>query len=301
MADNTLFAQHALENVRAEILQAPTVALQGRSIIPTYGQLINPAQTSHKFGWYSLRGSVGRRAPGSVDAPTSDASYQETTIEGVEYHTGYRYTYEEMRAAQFAGVPLDSLKALSARRQIEAFMDTVCATGDPSAKVLGALNQTAIPDDTEYSISVTAWVSRDGDDILADMEGWLDKIRSETKDVEGHSNMVIALPQTQYGYVMRRGVLPAVSTETIMDVFSRQEPGVSVVPWRALSTAGDGSSARAFIFTRDPGKLALVQSEEMNVHPEYQDTPVSWETLITCKTYGVVAFYPHSALYIDRI
>jgi len=298
---DSLFAQHALENIRAEILSTPNVVLQGRSLIPTYGQLINPAQTSHKFGYYDLVGSMSRRAPGSVDAPTADAMYTEFAIEGVEYHTSYRYVYEEMRAAQFAGVPLNALKGLAARRQVEAFMDGVCATGDATGKVLGALNQTTVPTQTTYSLSVTSWTSRDGADILADLESWLDAMRTATKDIEGYSNMVIALPPVQYNYVMRRPVLEDVSTESVASVFARQEPGVTLAPWRALYHAGTGNANRAFIFSRDASKLALVQSEEMNVHPEYQDTPVSWETLITCKTYGVVAFYPASALYVDGI
>ncbi len=231
--------------------------------------------------------------------PRADAFRKEFTARIRSIGTSYGWNVQEMRAATFAGTPLEQRKATAARRAFEEKLDSIARVGDTAHGLVGFLNQ---PNASTYvvpnGVSTTAtWATKTADEILKDMNGIVNGIIISTKQIETPDTLL--LPTAQYAYISSTA-RSTVSDTTILEFFQKSHPNVQVIGWWALAGAGASATDRMVAYSRDPDHLQLI------IPLEFMQLPPEWEgleLLTTCegRCGGVQMYYPLSMSYGDGI
>jgi hypothetical protein len=294
-----LFLSRQLEHIRASTYDIKYAKLKGRMFCPVDNS-VSPGAETHTYRQYDMRGLAKIIANYATDLPRADVVAAEFTSKIRGIGASYGYSIQEVRAARFAGQPLEQRKANAARRAVEEKLDSVAQEGDDAHGLLGLLNQ---PNATDYSIpngagGLATWVSKTPDEVIADLHGIVNNTIAVTKEVETPDT--ILLPIEQYQLISSKRMGDGDST-TILKHFLATSPHVKdVQPWYACNGAGDGGADRMVCYRKDPDALVLIISQEFEQFPPEQ-RGMEFVTACHLRTGGVVMFYPLSMAYGDGI
>ena len=298
-ADENIFFERQLEQVRAQSYDVKYAQLKARLLIPVDNS-IDPGAETVKYEQYDMVGQAKIINSYADDLPRSDVKAKEfrQPIKGIG--SAYGYSIQELRAAKFAGKPLEARRANAARRAIEQTIDRIGATGDANNNLLGLLNQ---PNALSYVVPNGAggqalWSTKTPDEILKDMNGVANLIVSTTLEIELPDTL--ALPVDQFSLVASTARSPNSDT-TILDYFLKNNPYIQAVePWAKLAGAGSGGTDRMVAYRRDPDALMLVIPQEFEQFPP-QSKGLEFEIPCHARCGGVQVFYPLSICYGDGI
>lgn len=234
----------------------------------------------------------------------------------------YDYTVDELRNAKFAagrggafGPPLnlDAEQALACREAIERAHDKVGALGSATSStipglsvgigmdvgVLGLLNQTNAGSYTPATGAAgsTAWSLKTPDEKLADLVGLFASMEAST--YKTFVPDTILLPVTQFRNAAGRRMGDG-SDASVINVFNKMFPQVTVDSWNYCTGAGAAGVDRAVAFINDPRRVKLKISIDFEQSPvEYRNR--MFKTDCIGRTAGVVSQYPVSIMYMDGI
>lgn len=298
-ANETAFLARQLEQIRANTYDIKYAPLDGLRFVPV-DTSIDPGVETVTYRQFEMFGLAKIVADYAKDFPTANVVAREFTSKVKSLGASYEYSIQEMRAATFAGVPLEQRKANAARRAIDQLHNSLVKTGDSAQGLLGFLNQS---NTTSFSVpngaaGTATWVTKTPDEIVADMHDIANGIFTSTKGVERPDT--ILLPLAQYQLIASRRMGDG-SDVTILRHFLATSPFITTVEaWWELDGAGTLGADRMVCYRRDPDALQYIAPVVFEQFAPQEEGMVL-KTHCHARSGGVVVYYPLSISYGDGI
>jgi len=289
-----------LSEVRSGTYEIETAARVIRDLIPTNNTSVPDGEDAYTYTVFDKVGYAKFIAGYSRDLPRVDLYARKEVGRVKTLGDSYGYNIMESKRAARMGIPLEQRKAAIAREAIDDKMASVAISGDSEHNILGLLNQ---PNVTVYVPPAGAstfydWPRKTVDEILADMFGIADSIRSVTKR-RGKPNTLL-MSGDRYSLISRRR-LDTNGTETILSFFTRTHPTLkNIEQWDDLATAGAGGTQRMMAYEKNPRVLELIVPNEFE-QLEEEKRGMEYVTDCIASTGGVVVYFPAEVAYSDGV
>lgn len=269
MPVSAMFLRQQLEQVQTIVVEQdfPERLMSSGELVPISTEL-NPGAETYSYRIMTAVGEAAILANGSDDIPIVSAFVEKRVGEIKTIVDAYEYTEEDIEAAQFANMPLDSTLAVIAREVMEAKADQLGYDGDSNFNLLGFLNQPNVPSGTvtadgnqNGATNDTKWVNKTADQVYRDLRAFAASPRSATNGVESFD--IIGLPQAQFDLILGTPYPTSnAGNSTIYSFFmnaQRATPsGVqSIVPIPYLAGKGAGGSDLMVGWRKRDNKLKL--------------------------------------------
>jgi hypothetical protein len=316
-ANESAFIQRALNQVETETYNTEFPPLEGMKHVPV-DEKFDEGALSFEYRKYTRTGIAKLVTGRGKDLPTSGVFVQSYTRKFYDLGACYRYSLRDLTAAAFASrngqpINIEMETASGARTAIERGLDAVCGIGSATSStipglsqsigadvgMLGLLNQTSA---STYTVATgaggsTAWSLKTPDEILADMHGICRSIITSTYKVFKATRLLLPIDQED---LIRSTRMGDGSDESILSLFMKQRPGVTVDSWQYCEGAGTGGSDRMVAFQAEPRVVRHVLSLRFKqLPPEYRNREFKTDCL--ARTAGVVSQYPIGICYADNI
>ena len=287
----TMFFQGELEQVKAKSYDVLKVPLKAFELIPVDSTTAPGARTV-TYEQYDSTGIAKIISNYADDLPTAD-------VKGKEFHStikaignSYVYSKDDIRAAQFAGKPLNQRKANAAVEAHRQLMNKLAFFGDAEYGIQGLLTNANIPNAPVVAGAATTltWVTKTPDEILKDLNSAVSDMLDLTKGVEVPNTIV--MPIAQYNHIATTA-RSANSDTTILQFFKGNNPGVEVMWATELKGAFTGGTDGFIIYNRNPDKLFLEVPMMVEVSPA-QEKGLSYIVPCESKFGGCIVPYPLS-------
>jgi len=241
-AGEAVFFARQLEYVRSKTYDVLRPALSAWDLFPIDTSVPAGAKTITWRQW-DMTGAAKIIASYADDLPHAGVKALETTTPIRSIGNSYGYDVQDIRHAQYAGLPLDSKLALAARKANEQTVNRLAWTGDAISGLPGFLSNTNIP---AYVIpadgtgSSKLFSTKTPDFIIRDLNGLANSVFTVTNGT--HRPNEIWMPLAQYAYISSTA-RSANSDTTILDYFLANNPFIErVVPVLELTGAGAGGA-----------------------------------------------------------
>lgn len=304
--DASLFFARELDYIKAKTYDKLYPELTAINLFPITSDVDAGAETTTYYS-YDKQGMAKIISNYATDLPRTDAKGKPTTIPIKSVGDSYGYSIQEMRASRMAGKSLDARKAESARYASDYMINKIAWAGDADTGLIGVLSTGndiplyTIPANGKDSSSATStkWADKTAAQILDDINGMQKHVAKITKNVERPDTLV--LPADVYidistrqientGFTVKKFILDnAPFLKDIVPAPELQADSTDINPFGA-----QGKNV-AFLFTKDPDKIAIENPLPFIQHPVQ---PEGLEMVVPCeaRTAGVVIYYPLSAL-----
>lgn len=300
--DASVFFARELDHIKSKSYDKKYPEFTALEMFPISSEVSPGAETVTYYS-YEKTGFAKIINNYSTDLPRADVKGKPTTALVKSLGDSYGYSVQEMRASRMAGKSLDVRKAESARYQIDRLTNKIAWAGDAANNLVGIL--TVGNDIPEYVLSIvkdpsgndtTAWLYKDADKILGDINGMVNYQLKLTKGVERPDTL--ALPYEVYGDIATRRI-PNTDT-TVMQFILKNSPWLkSIIPAPELQAdAGETNPTGknvAMLYKKDPEKFTLELPLQFYQYPLQ---PVMLEIIVPCEARcaGCLFYYPLSIL-----
>lgn len=191
------FFEKELRAVDTRAFEEKLPGLKARQLIPTIGG-ISEGDTSYEYHMFKFigRAKYASRA-GTTDAPRAEVTGAKQVQKIEPLIDGYGYDIWEIAAASKAGRPLDSMRAVAARRALEQLVDESWAWGADDLGIKGLLTLTST-ERFDFAGS-GAWGDLDTADpakVVADIMGIASYVQEQTLGV--FDRFRVLLPDDAY-------------------------------------------------------------------------------------------------------
>ena len=287
----TMFFQGELEQVKAKSYDVLKVPLKAFELIPVDSTTAPGARTV-TYEQYDSTGIAKIISNYADDLPTAD-------VKGKEFHStiksignSYVYSKDDIRAAQFAGKPLNQRKANAAVEAHRQLMNKLAFFGDSEYGIQGLLTNANIPAAPVAAGAATTltWATKTADEILLDLNDAVSDMLDLTKGVEVPNTIV--MPIAQYNHIATTA-RSANSDTTILQFFKGNNPGIEVLWATELKGAFTGATDGFIVYNRNPDKLFLEVPMMVEVSPA-QEKGLSYIVPVESKFGGCIVPYPLS-------
>lgn len=247
------------------------------------------------------------------DLPRVDIFGEENISKIRTVGDAFGYSNQDIRAARFAGKPLETRKAEAAREAMDTTINNVAWFGDRKNGLKGILETTnanlVVAGTAAASPNGTAWSSASGKtvtEILIDLHNLYQASRTASNDVERVDTIV--LPPDALGYINTQP-RSTTSDTTVLEFFRRTHPDVrevrsavelTSVPAANLPSGGASAANVAMAYSRSPDKLSHEIPMMFTMHaPQFRNL----EQVIPCesRTGGVIVYRPVSISFMESV
>lgn len=236
--DASVFFARQLEYIRPKTYDILRAQLSAMELFPI-DTSANPGAEFITYRSFDKAGIAKLIANYADDLSRADVSAKEYTspIRGIG--NSYGYSVQEIRAAMFANVDLNSKKQAAARRAHDELINRLAWFGDAESGLPGFLSNTNIPgyvipaDGTGTS---KKFKDKTPDQIIRDLNGIANSVYVTSKGV--HRPNELWLPYEQFTYISSTP-RSTISDTTILEFFLSNNPFVQkVTPVLELGGAG---------------------------------------------------------------
>lgn len=244
-ANESVFFARQLEHVKARTYDIKRVPLNAMRLMPVSTETPEGASTI-TYRQYDGVGMAKIIANYANDLPRADVTSKEFTSPIRSIGNAYGYNTQEIRAAMFAGVPLESRKAMMVVRSQEELVNSLAFNGDADHGLPGLLNNSNIPEVTlaaDGTGSSKTFASKTADKIVRDVNSLINKVITQSKGV--HRVNQVWMPIDQYALIATTQN-SAASDTTILEFLRQVHPGVTFEQVVELDGAGAGSADRMY-------------------------------------------------------
>jgi hypothetical protein len=272
-ASESVFFKRQLESIDQRLYETVYPENRARALIPTISAIDDlPVYTWRMISQFGAAQIVSDMAQ---DLPRSDVAGQEQSQVIRTLGSSYAWDIDEIKYAARVGLPLDALKAMSARRSIDTLMDSILATGSADGDLTGLLNQDNTSDFTAVTKSGGGklWANATGDEMAADVFGLVAEIMAQMKLSGGPAfqSFRVVLPNRQYLLAAQKRMGDA-SDMTVLKFIQQNSQFVeSIQPWHRCEGAGDTASDRMVAFPPTEEVLGAVVPLEFTTLPPQQE------------------------------
>lgn len=281
-AAESLFASRSLEQIRSKMYEVRYPMLKGRTLVPVSNET-NPGVEVIVTQYMKSVGEAQITSDYASNAPRVDVTSGEYVSKVASIDMSYGYSFQELRAAKFAGRDLATAKAKACRDAIERKLDDCILNGSILNGFRGLMNQTGV---SNYAIAVP-WAGATPAQILADLQAIEAKVINDSLEIEAATDLL--LPTAAYALLMQPR--STTSDMTILQYFLANSRSIKNVTTYVKA----GSTGVAY--TKDPDKLhAEIPMEFTQLQPEVEGKQIV--TICEARTGGVIVDFPGSMLYI---
>lgn len=306
-ANETLFLERELTQLRQKLFEVVYPALIARSFAPKAGDIAASAET-YSFKVYRQVGKASHKGYDADDHTKTDANATEAYGVVRPITDGYGWNINELREAARTGVQLSEMKARAARDVIERGIDMTLAYGAipnddgtlPNIGLNGLVNNVVVDDSIEAGLFWLNPTPVDPSLILKDLNDWVSKIGQQSKQAFEADSII--LPKTHFDYA-EQTPFSELTGESILTIFQKNNKRIkSVAPWHLLDsvTAALGGQAkpRGIAYKKDPMVLEAVIPQEFEALPP-EVRKFRFEILCHARCGGVKIYQPLAVRYID--
>ncbi|GKV70275.1 hypothetical protein NCCP2716_27730 [Sporosarcina sp. NCCP-2716] len=284
-----------LEAIDSVVYEPNKEELIGRTLFNVNSNVPAGAET-YGYDVMTRSGSAKILAAGADDIPLVDADKKRQTVNIYSIAAAIRYSVQELRQGQMAGTPIDSAKAIIARRAIAEKENRIIWHGDKAYNIPGVVNATgiqvlAVPTGTGAS---TKWADKTGREIVADLR----KARSLVNRLPGHQANTLVL--TPAGMEALEAEYNANTDKTILEYIRNQNWFTNIVATSDLEKQGDAESDCFLVMDNNPAVLEIVIPMDIQRHPEEYKFP-NYKVPFEERIAGAVVRYPMAIVRGDGI
>ena len=287
----TMFFQRELEQVKAKSYDVLKVPLKAFELIPVDSTTAPGAKTV-TYEQYDSTGIAKIISNYADDLPTADVKGKEFTSMIKSIGNSYVYSKDDIRAAQFAGKPLNQRKANAAVEAHRQLMNKLAFFGDAEYGIQGLLTNANIPAAPVVAGAATTltWATKTADEILLDLNDAVSDMLDLTKGVEVPNTIV--MPIAQYNLIATTA-RSANSDTTILEFFKGNNPGIEVMWATELKGAFTGGTDGFIVYNRNPDKLFMEVPLIAEMSPA-QERGLAYTVSVESKFGGCIIPYPLS-------
>lgn len=291
-AASTVFFEKELEQIKNrsfDVLKAPLKAFE---MIPVDSTTAVGAD-SITYTQYDSTGIAKIISNYADDLPTADVSGKEFTSRIKSIGNSYVYSVQDVRAAQFAGKPLEQRKANAAIEAQRQAMNRLAFFGDTEHNIQGLLTNTNIPNaPVSTGVGGLTWALKTADEILKDLSAAKTSMLDTTKGVEMPNTLVLPIAQYELISTMPRS---STSDRTVLDFFKGNNPEITVMYATELKGAFAGSTDGFIMYNRNPDKLWMEIPQMMETFAP-QENNLAYKVPVHSRFGGVITPYPLSLI-----
>jgi hypothetical protein len=245
-AGETASLARQLEFVEKTIYETKVVPAKSALFIP-YNATISDAADSWSYSMWNGFGMAKIIHGYADDLPMVGRFATKYTAPIRSMGNAFGYSIQDIRAAAFAGVPLEGALGMQARRVIEMFTDELLSVGSADNGLEGFVNNANIPD---VALPNGSWASATSAQILEDLHYFVDSVRVQSK--QNYEADTLLFDTVSWGIVTSKPYSDTIP-DTILTVFMRQKPTLKNADvWWRLDTAAGGSAPALITYARTP-------------------------------------------------
>ncbi|WP_436704253.1 DUF2184 domain-containing protein [Lactiplantibacillus plantarum] len=246
------------------VLEPVHEELIGRSLFPTIPG-VNPGSETYGYSVLTRSGAAKIIANGADDLPLVDEDIHRAFQPIYTIADGIHFTYQEVRAAQMAGQPLDTIKAATARRAIAEKENDIIFNGEKSVNIKGLTSIEgiqAISADKTFATSTGA-----------EMQETLRKAKALITKLPGYTGarLKLVLPPDEFESLNSR--YSDYDARTVLKVVQDAGWFQSIETTTALAGKGDKDTDCAMIFDSTANTAGFLLPMDITQYPQENRYP----------------------------
>lgn len=289
-ATGVMLLARQLEELDTKLYEVKYPGLIAARVVPVRTG-IDPGADTYTYQSMDISGRPRRSGAQSTDLPELNIAGGNSSANLFSWEAAISYTVQELRRFAMAGFGIDSAKAMAGRKIFALNQEIIICTGDSDVGMTGIANNASV---SSVTPTTGSWASASADEVYGDLAKIVNAIFSDSKGV--HVCNQILLPPSLF--VIADTLRLPNTAITVLEFFKSKNPGVDVLPWPYLETAGASSVPRIVA-----GEMAPENAEAL--------APVVFESFapqIVGTTYkvpmhqrlgGVVVRFPGAYRYMD--
>lgn len=301
-ASETAFIEQQIVQLRTKTFELQFPENKARKFIPLATD-IDASVSIFEFEVFTPVGAAKVINSGAKDLPRIEMGSRPVRGKVSDLGVSFGFTINELKEAARVGKPLATIKPRIAREAVERGIDEVLAfgdlantTGQTGLQLLGLTNNTDV---INLGLATFGyWV--DGNDaadvMLAEMNALCTAVSNQSNGMFTANALI--LPLAKYNYAKDK-VFSTLSGDSVLQVFKKNNPGVSVDPWEKLTLAGASNLVpRAIAYQKSSETLEGVVPQGFEMIPP-QASGLEILTNCTARCGGVKIYQPLAFKYGD--
>ena len=320
-AASTAFFLRDLTTILERTFDVKYPDLKARQILPVYTG-VDPAAEGYVWRQFDRVGGAKVIDSYGADLPETEVVAAEFQSRCLSLGTSYSYSIQDLRKARMAGIPLETRKALAARRSMEqafeqiAFFGVAQVPGTSASQALMFAPATQNTSDplamygfTNFpGLTVTTgsnnWTlpSTSPATIASDFNGGFLKVIQNSNGVHTPNSSVFPLSSWSNLSTLARS--PTFTDDSVLQYLLKLNPWCSSVYWSTmLETAGlnqaqSAQAPRIMVLERTEENLSLVVPQEFEQLPP-QMVNLMFKIPCHMRVGGIRVSYPKAILALD--
>lgn len=244
-----------------------------------------------------------------TDMPFNQVTRDQASHDFAMIGSGWEWNLEEINQAALYGVNLNDTKAMSAADKVERLLNDIAMRGSTEKNWTGLLNSTIVSRTDAAATgtgSSTFWASKTVDQILADINGVLSSVRTNTGEVEWADTL--RMPPDAFRDLATRRMGAGDGFMTVLEFIRRNniytaETGqaLDIQPLREARNASQDGGGRLVAYRKDPEVVRFHLPMPRRVLAPRQKSIMGFETGIIARTGGTEIRLPGAFAYLDEI
>jgi hypothetical protein len=320
-AATTAFFLRDLTEVLGRTYDVKYPDLKARQILPVFTG-VDPAAEGYVWRQYDRVGAANVIHDYAADLPESEVVAQEFQSRCLSLGASYSYSIQDLRKARMAGIPLETRKALSARRSMEQAIEQIAFYGlaqVPGTGASQALRFAPASQSTSDPMAMYGFTNFPGLVVTNTTNNWTLATTSVSTIVSDFNAMFLSVIQTSKGVhtpdtvVLPLSIWSQLSTtarsttftdDSVLQYLQKENPWLKAVYWSTmLETAGlkqDNSTPgpRIMLLERNEENLSLVIPQEFEQLPP-QMVNLMFRVPCHMRIGGLRVSYPKSIVALD--
>ncbi|EKT4542727.1 DUF2184 domain-containing protein [Pseudomonas putida] len=244
-----------------------------------------------------------------TDMPFNQVTRDQASHDFAMIGSGWEWNLEEINQAALYGVNLNDTKAMSAADKVERLLNDIAMRGSTEKNWTGLLNSTIVARTDAAATgtgSSTFWANKTVDQILADINGVLSSVRTNTSEVEWADTL--RMPPDAFRDLATRRMGAGDGFMTVLEFIRRNniytaETGqaLDIQPLREARNASQDGGGRLVAYRKDPEVVRFHLPMPRRVLAPRQKSIMGFETGIIARTGGTEIRLPGAFAYLDEI
>jgi hypothetical protein len=301
-ANESVFFARQLEYIKGKTYDILYPEMHAMRLFPISTEAGAGAKTI-TYHQYDSVGMAKIIANYAQDLPSANVTGKEFTsnIRGVG--VSYQYDVQEVRYAQFAGVPLETRKAAAARRAHDEKINQLAWYGDADHGVPGFFTNANIPgytipaDGTGSSKLFSAKIGTP-DLIIRDVNGIINSVRIQSKGV--HVANELWLPIAQFA-LLESTPRSSTSDTTIMEFLRRVNPGVTFKAILELDNALSSNTLDTMVAIDNSAENLTLELPMPLMQHSPQQEGLAFKVPMESRVGGIIIYRPLAMSMADSV
>ncbi|MDM9556062.1 DUF2184 domain-containing protein [Pseudomonas asiatica] len=244
-----------------------------------------------------------------TDMPFNQVTRDQASHDFAMIGSGWEWNLEEINQAVLYGINLNDTKAMSAADKVERLLNDIAMRGSTEKNWTGLLNDGNVSRTdaaTTGTGSSTFWSNKTVDQILADINGVLSSVRTNTGEVEWADTL--RMPPDAFRDLATRRMGAGDGFMTLLEYIRRNniytaETGqpLDIQPLRDARNASQDGGGRLVAYRKDPEVVRFHLPMPRRVLAARQKSIMGFETGIIARTGGTEIRLPGAFAYLDEI